>query len=184
MSIALLLVFTLLFNLAGGSVPSSDTKPDFSGIWNASILKQAQGSSFRQTLKISYNDPKLKITRIFIRQKSDAALRLEPRKTSADFVYYTDGRSENKRGLSNISVKSKTERMGEKFVTIEAVTAKVSGREIVTVLTKTLEVSSDGKVLTDTFTSVSELANTRRVRLFDRVGVNNIKDISGNGRKG
>src|SRR5687767_12851720 len=106
-----LLVFTLLLNLL--CVPPTTpilrggARPDFSGIWNTRIVRPA--SALSSGLKISYRDPELKITRIPVLQQPTLMI-AEP---SGEFVYYTDGRGEKQKPDST---KSKTERIGEKFV--------------------------------------------------------------------
>jgi hypothetical protein len=171
-------------------------KPDFSGTWNATIVRPA--SKWSTGLKISYHDPELKITRIPVRQQPT----LEIAGPSGEYVYYTDGRGEKQKQKSD-STKSKTERIGEKFVITSSSKEEVlladvdldvskqdfgksflemlvspglttiTGREV------TLEVSSDGKALTETTTLTTRDGNRRSVRLYDRVAGINKPDVNG-----
>ena len=165
MLIPLFLSFALLFSVA--PAPRS-AKPDFTGTWNARVVAPAEAPV--QGLKISYDDPKLKISRTRTGARS-----------SPEFVYYTDGRGETQKPDfgSGESTKSKTERIGEKFVTTTTYKSKAEGKTITTDLTSTLEVSPDGATLTETLTLVSEGNTKRIVHLYDRVDNNNGRDISG-----
>lgn len=172
MRIRLILIFTLLCSVPGGL---SDPKPDFTGIWNARVL-QAAATSF-QILRVSYADPKLKLSRILTSQKPTIVMGQSMGTTSGrEFVYYTDGRGEtNKFGFDDDSTRSKTERIGEKFVTTES---KRSGKNITADSTMTLEVASDGTTLTETIT-FPEVGNKQIVHLYDRVGDTRARDING-----
>ncbi len=102
---------------------------------------------------------------------------------SQNFVYYTDGRGETQKSpvppLSNDSRKSKTQRVGEKFVTTDSWTSKESGKKVTIDHTVTWEVLSDGKTLTKTTTRVSEGHTFRLVHLYDRVSGTDARDING-----
>lgn len=171
MSIHLLLVFTLLFNVA----PLNDPKPDFTGTWNARMLRPTDGSAaaFRG-LKISYSDPKLKISRILMSARSMGS------RSGQEFVYYTNGkRKTQKSRMTSDSIESKAERIGERFVITESYTTKLSGGKTITERLTTLEVSSDGTTLTETSTRTSEGNSRRIVYRYDRLGDSNSRDING-----
>jgi hypothetical protein len=176
MLIHLLLVFSLLFTSVHIQLTS---KPDFTGVWNARILADPMAPV--EGLKITYNDPKLEILRVRTYRNADPLT--GSTRGTRKFVYYTDGRGETQKPLfpnpSAPSNKSKTQRVGEKFVTTESWTAKQSGRKIATDRTVSLEVSPDGKMLTETTTFVSEDNTQRLVHLYDRVGGATSKDING-----
>ncbi|HSE17662.1 MAG TPA: hypothetical protein VLB46_11470 [Pyrinomonadaceae bacterium] len=175
MMLYLLLIVSLVFTSVGIQQPS---KPDFTGVWNARILADPKVAV--EGLRITYNDPKLEVLRVRNYRSADA---LTGSTTGTrKFVYYTDGRGETQKpifpGAPPSSNKSKTQRVGEKFVTTESTTANQSGNKITTERTVTLEVSSDGKTLTETTTFVSEGNTQRRVHLYERVSGAN-RNING-----
>ena len=175
MSIALLLVCTLLFNIPGGL--GETTKPDFTGIWNARVLQSA--ATPLQGLKISYAEPKLKISRVLMSQKPSPGMGLPIRTMSSrEFVFYTDGRGETHRSdFESGSMRSKTERVGEKFVTVYE--SKRSGKNTTVDSTVTFEVRPDGTTLIETTTLGAELGNKQIVHLYDRMGDIKSSDING-----
>jgi hypothetical protein len=175
-----LLIFTLVFNSVHiQQIPNVSPKPDFTGVWNARILADPMAAV--EGLKITYNAPKLEILRVRTYRNADPLT--GSTRGTRKFVYYTDGRGETQKPVfpnpSAPSNKSKTQRVGEQFVITEGWTAKQSGRKITTDRTVTLEVSPDGKVLTETTTFVSEGNTQRLVHLYDRVGGAPSNDING-----
>lgn len=91
-------------------------------------------------------------------------------RSSVRFVYYTDGRGETQTSIPSISgesIKSRTERIGDKFVITSAGIAM------------TLEVSSDGKSLNETVTLSSDSSNRRIVHVYDRIPGDDRRDING-----
>jgi hypothetical protein len=99
------------------------------------------------------------------------------------FIYYTDGRGEIQKSpvppLSRDLTKSKTQRVGEKFVTTDSWTSRESGKKVTNDRTITLEISSDGATLTETTMHVSEGNAFRLVHLYDRVSGTDARDING-----
>lgn len=179
--IHILLSLTLIFHLTVTSQKPVKPKPDFTGTWNARILQ-----SDRETvsaMKISYNDPKLEIVRMRTHKEPTVVLGESlGTKSSNRFVFYTDGRGETQKSTASISgepTKSTTQRIGEKFVITSSSTAKGSGGKVTTDETQTLEVSSDGKTLTETVALLTHNSNRRIVRLYDRTAGNNTTDING-----
>ncbi|HEU4833591.1 MAG TPA: hypothetical protein VFS90_04215 [Pyrinomonadaceae bacterium] len=172
--IRLLLLFSLVFNCVG-ELRAQKSKPDFTGTWNARLL--ADPNAPIKLLKISYNDPRLEIERILIEPKPPRSMGFNP--SSRNFVFYTDGRGETQKPLipDKPGDSSKTQRVGEKFVT--TVSSTESGKEVTSVNTITFEVSSDGKLLSETFTLVSEGNTSNVVRLYDRVSGATTRDING-----
>src|SRR5215510_10739999 len=193
----LLLIFTLLFSLLRVSpttpISSGGPKPDFSGVWSATIVRPA--SQLSTGLRITYRDPELKITRIPIQQQPILAAGKE----GPELVYYTDGRGEKQKSDSS---KSKTERTGEKFVITSNSKDNViladmpdvsnpnwgkafleslvsSGSTTITGQVITLEVSSDGKTLTETTALTGKDYARRFVRLYDRVAGKSVADVNG-----
>jgi len=63
MLIPLLLLLSLVFSFSG-ELQASKSKPDFTGTWNARIL--ADPNAPTQLMKISYDDPRLEITRTLV----------------------------------------------------------------------------------------------------------------------
>lgn len=101
MLIHILLSLTLVLNVAVTSQKTAgdnrSSKPDFSGYWNALILKSDRDRII--TLKISYRDPKLEITRMVTSREATIVLgQLMGTRNSDRFVYYTDGRGETQKG--------------------------------------------------------------------------------------
>ena len=175
-----LLIFTLVFTSAHIQQNSKvSPKPDFTGVWNARILADPKAAV--QGLRITYNDPRLEVARIWTYRTPEKLT--GSTRAMRQLVYYTDGRGETQKpifpGAPPGSNKSKTERVGEKFVTTDSWTAKQSGRKITTDRTVTLEVSADGKTLTETTTFVSEDHTHRIVHLYERASGAATKDISG-----
>ena len=183
MLIHILLSLTLVLNVAVTSQKTAgdnrSSKPDFSGYWNALILKSDRDRII--TLKISYRDPKLEITRMVTSREPTIVMgQLMGTRNSDRFVYYTDGRGETQKGptLSGESTKSKTERIGDKFVITSVSRSKEAVGKGASDHTTTLEVSSDGKILTETTTLLPE--GTRRiVNRYDRRTGDNTTDING-----
>jgi len=175
MLIHLLLLFSLVFS-SSGELQSSNSKPDFTGSWNARIVTDPNAPI--QQLKISYNDPRLEITRTLIERTS----RELKTRGSRNFVFYTDGRGEIQKPVvpnaSSDSVQTKTQRVGEKFVTTASSTTKNSDKEVTSDQIVTFEVSPDGARLTETLASVQEGNTFSTIRLYDRVSGNG-KDING-----
>ena len=170
MLIPILLSLILTFNLAVTTQKPAGPKPDFTGIWNARILKPDHAHV--SVLKISYRDPKLEIVRM--RTSPQPAIVMGQSlgtRSSVRFVYYTDGRGETQTSIPTISgesMKSKTERIDEKFVITS------SGHTI------TFEMASDGKSLTETVTLHSGGNSAPRiVHLYDRRAGHDTKDING-----
>ena len=175
-----LLIFTLVFSSVHIQQDSkTNSKPDFTGVWNARILADPMAPV--EGLKISYNDPKLEILRIRTYRNPDTLT--GSTRGTRKFVYYTDGRGETQKPIfPNASApanKSKTQRVGEKFVITESWTEKHSGKKITTDRTATLEVSPDGKTLIETTTFISEGNTQRHVHLYDRVGGATSNNING-----
>ena len=180
MLISLLLIFTLVFTSV--HIPQNSqvsSKPDFTGVWNARIVADPKAEV--QGLQITYNDPKLEVLK-FRTYRNPEMLTGSTRGTRK-FVYYTDGRGEMQKpifpGAPGYSSKSKPQRIGEKFVTTETTTAKQSGKKITIERTVTLEVSADGKTLTETTTFVSEDHTHRIVHLYERISGAATSDING-----
>ena len=174
-----LLIFCLTFT-SGGIQQTSN--PDFTGIWNARIL--ANPNAAVEGLLISYTDPKLEVLRFRTYPVASTALgRSAGTRATRKFVYYTDGRGETQKPIfpnaSAGSTKSKTQRLGEKFVITDSSLSKQSGRKITTDRTVTLEVSSDGKTLTETTTFVTEGNTQRIVHLYEGASGANTGDING-----
>jgi hypothetical protein len=170
MLIQIFLSLTLIFNLAVPSQKPTTSKPDFTGIWNARVVTSDRASV--AGLQISYRDPKLEIVRtVTSREPTIVMGQSMGTRSSTRFVYYTDGRGESQKSipiLSEEKVKSKTERLGDRFV----ITSE--GKSL------TFEVSSDGKSLSEIVTWLSDDGTTRRVlRLYDRSAGNETKDING-----
>ena len=63
MLIHFLFLFSLIFTYVGDS-QATKSKPEFTGTWNARVV--ADPNAAIQLLRISYNDPKLEISRILI----------------------------------------------------------------------------------------------------------------------
>jgi hypothetical protein len=177
--LSLILILNLPVTSQKPAESGSSSKPDFSGYWNALILKSDRDRII--TLKISYRDPKLEITRMVTSRESTIVMgQLMGTRNSNRFVYYTDGRGETQKGptLSGESTKSKTERIGNKFVITSLSRSKEPAGKGASDHTATLEVSSDGKILTETTTLLSE--GTRRiVNRYDRRAGDNTTDING-----
>lgn len=170
MPIPILLSLILTFNLAVTAQKPADSKPDFTGTWNARILRPDNAPV--SALRISYRDPKLEILRMRTsRQPTIVMGQLLGNRSSARFVYYTDRRGETQTSIPTISgesMKSKTERVGDKFV----ITSSDH--------TITFEVAADGKSLTETVTMLSGGNNAPRiVHLYDRIDGNDTTDING-----
>ncbi len=129
-------------------------------------------------LKISYNDPKLEIVRMrTFRDPTIVMGQLLGTRSSNRFVFYTDGRGETQKEIiPGESIKSTTERIGEKFV---VTSGKTSKGKFVADQTLTFELSSDGKTLTETMTFLANGNNRRIVHLYDRIAGNNPSDING-----
>jgi hypothetical protein len=102
---------------------------------------------------------------------------------SRNFVFYTDGRGEIQKPVipdkAGDSSKTTTQRVGAKFVTTASSTSEESGKKVNTDHTISLEVSSDGKLLSETFTLESEGNTSNVVRLYDRLSGTNARDING-----
>ena len=101
-------------------------------------------------------------------------------RNSDRFVYYTDGRGETQKAptVSGDSIKSKTERIGDKFVITSVSRSKEAAGKGGSDHTTTLEVSSDGKILTETTTLLPEGVR-RIVNRYDRRAGDNTTDING-----
>lgn len=171
-----LLIVTLLFT----SVHIQQTpKPDFTGVWNARIL--ADSNAAVEGLKITYNDPKLEVMRVWTYRNADTLT--GSTRGVRKFVYFTDGRGETQKpvfpGSPPRPDKSKTQRVGDKFVTTRSWTSKQSGRNVTIERTDTLDVSPDGKKLTEITSFVSEGNTNRLVHLYERVSGSTTKDING-----
>jgi hypothetical protein len=82
-------------------------------------------------------------------------------------------------GSPPISIKSKTQRMGDKFVNTQSWPSKQSYRKVTIENTDTLEVSTDGKTLTEIRSFASEGNTNRLVYLYERLGGSATKDING-----
>lgn len=183
MLIPLFLVFVLIFTPGGTPHRVTDSrnspKPDFTGIWNAKLVSPPD--SLVEGLKISYDDPKLKISRFRTSKKASLVMgQSTGTRFSRELVYFTDGRGETQKPDfgSTEAEKSKTERIGEKFVTTTSYKSKEEGKTITTDLTATLEISSDGAALTETLAMVTDGNTKRIVHLYDRIG-NSGRDING-----
>ena len=102
MLIHIVLSLTLILNLPIASqkpAGAASSKPDFSGYWNALILKSDDEPII--TLKISYSEPKLEITRmVTFREPTIVMGQSLGTKTSNRFVYYTDGRGETQKSIT------------------------------------------------------------------------------------
>jgi hypothetical protein len=147
---------------------------DFGGTW---ILDKSQStpgvSQFGKTkLKISYRDPKLKITRILEMSSILAADvgKITSTEPIEDFVYYTDTRGEKNRSVfdptvSLSGIRTSTAWEGDKIIVRSS--DKQSRSQMDT--TETWELSPDGKALTETTTIVltSHTLTTRSV--FNRL---------------
>lgn len=152
MSIPLLLVFALVFNVPGGL--SDSTKPDFTGIWNAGVLQPAATSL--KTLTISYTNPKLKRPRnrvvSLIVEHHDPEIKVTRRVVSETqdetetSVYYTDGRGETnvKNGRSTKSV---TKWKGNNVVFELSSTSSIGGDDFDFKQTRKWQLAKDGKSL-------------------------------------
>ncbi len=181
MLLHLLLLFSLVFT-SGSKLQTPKSKPDFTGTWNARVVPHPDAPV--ELLKISYNDPELRISRIWIEPTPVKVMGQSLNNTAGQvFVYYTDGRGETQKSdiprLTGNPETSKTHREGEKFVTTDSWISKQSGKKITTDRTVTLEVSANGERLTKTMAYVSEGNTDRIVYLYDRVNGANTKDING-----
>lgn len=177
--LSLALIFNLVVTSQKSDNSSSGSKPNFTGSWNARILKSDREPV--SALKISYSDPKLEIWRMRTYQQPTIVMGQSlGTKASSHFVYYTDGRGETQKSIPAISgepLKSKTERIADKFIITSV--AKESDGKVNTDHTMTMEVSADGKSLTETVTLISE-SNTRRiVHLYDRIAGDATRNING-----
>ena len=172
----LLLLFSLVFS-SSGEFQTPKSRPDFSGTWNARIL--ADPNAPTQLLKISYDAPRLEITRTLVERTP----REVKTRGGRSFVFYTDGRGETQKpvvpDLRGDTPRTTTQRVGEKFVTTERSTTKESGKEVITDHIVSLEVSSDGELLIETFSLVPEDTTSTEVRLYDRVSGPKTSDING-----
>lgn len=160
------------------------SKPDLSGIWNARIV-QDRGQP-TTSLRISYQDPKLKISRISRSNTPVIVLgQMIPSGYSVDFLYYTDGRGETNRSLFQLGpitsgdVKSTTERTGQTFVITSSFNSKKSGRQVRTDITYTLEVSSDGDTLSLSTIIVADGVSQQIEESYDRIEGPKSSDING-----
>ena len=170
MPIHILLSLTLIFNSA-----ATPQRPDFTGTWNARILKSNREPV--SALKISHSDPKLEIVRMrTFRDPTIVMGQSLGTRSSNRFVFYTDGRGETQKSTISGEIKSTTERVGEKFVITSGTTSK---GKFVADQTLTFEPSSDGKTLTETTTFLPDGNNRRIVHLYDRIAGNNSSDING-----
>src|ERR1043165_450983 len=132
---ALLLTLLVALGVSKSSM-HVNSKPDFSGTWNARVTEP---SSMR--LIISYQGPKLKISRT-------------SRTGSDDFLYYVDGRGETNKALTYPlpmlfgTLKSTTAMSGHNFIISSSFTPQFPKNQANGYLTYTLEFSSDGRHLT------------------------------------
>lgn len=159
------------------------SKPDFSGVWNARILQDRESTT---SLKISYQSPKLKISRITRSSTPLMALgHLIPSGFTVDFAYYTDGRGETNRSLFQLGpitsgeVKSKTDLIGQRFVIASSFRSTQSGRQVSTDIIYALEVSSDSSTLILTTTIVSDGVKHQVEESYERTEGKNSSDING-----
>lgn len=160
------------------------SKPDFTGTWNARIVQDTGGPT--TSLKISYQDPKLKISRISRSNTPVMVLgQMIPSGYSVDFLYYTDRRGETNRSLFQLGpltsgeVQSKTTRIGPQFVITSSFITKKSGRQVSTEVTYVLEVSSDGSTLSLSTTIVSDGIKQQFEESYDRIEGSRSSDVSG-----
>ncbi len=180
-NLALAVIF---LSTSGPGIPQkSSFKPDFTGTWNARIVQDGASSS---SLKVSYQNPRLKISRTS-RLKTPLMVmgKLVPSGSSVDFVCYTDGRGETNPSLfflgpiTSGAVKSTTARVGQQFIIASTFKSSRSGRDVITEVTYTLEVSSDGGALNLKTTTVTDGASQQSDAVFDRVEGARSDDING-----
>lgn len=125
-------------------------------------------------LKISYDNPKLKITKTG-----------EP----VDLIYYSDARGEVNEsllrfGLVNAAqIRSITQRVAGKFVITSYQAANESGRLVITDVADTLEVLPDGKTLSLLSKFVLEGKVRQWRKLFERAEGPDSSDINGKWRE-
>ncbi len=134
-----------------GATNATQAKPNMSGNWMLDIsrsnfgrLASSQFSNAKMTLKLSYREPELKITR-------QASMNGQSR--NHNLVYFTDGRGEtNPNLLTNEQMGSKTKWEGAKLTSRSSSSMSFNGQSVHLEAIEKRELSSDGKTLTITNT--------------------------------
>jgi hypothetical protein len=150
----LLLLFSLTVVFSQAKTGGESGKPDFNGTW---IPEGAPDNV--TTLKITYREPKLKITRrVKLKEPLIILGQLMATETSDEYVYYTDARGESNPStfallsVGTSTIKSQTRWFGDKVVVRSFFAQKESGRTLITEVTETWELSAGGKKLIETTT--------------------------------
>ncbi|MFL6256986.1 MAG: hypothetical protein ACJ74T_18420, partial [Pyrinomonadaceae bacterium] len=140
--------------------------PDLSGTWQLDRAKSDFGewsdkplSKADATLVITHADPELKMKH---------TLRLNGQEELKEFIYYTDERGEtNPATLGVGEVKSKTKWEGDKVVASARITRKGQSGPYTLDMMQKWQVSSDGKMLTNT-TNISGELGAQQIKLVYR----------------
>jgi len=141
----------ILFSFAVfGFGQKKNDKPDLSGTWqlieskNFADKNKSDGEPKKLTLEISYNEPKLRIVRIW--HKNDSEKRSED-------IYFSDGRGETNSDYNNKTEATKSKWDGKEFVIERTVMITPEGmkpgvKDIKIKWITKLKLSDDGKNLT------------------------------------
>jgi hypothetical protein len=150
----LMLCATLLQVTGSEALNVTQAKPNMSGNWTLDIsrsnfgrLASSQFSNAKMTLKISYREPELKITR-------QASMNGQTR--NHNLLYFTDGRGEtNPNILTNEQMRSKTKWEGARLISRSSSSLSFNGQSVNLEAIEKRELSADGKTLliTNTFSS-------------------------------
>jgi hypothetical protein len=170
LSVSLLTVL-LTWCLSAGAATGDDRKksrPDFSGMWRIDRSKSDFGeftdrplSKADATLVVEHKDPELKVRR---------TLSLNGQEEVKEFTYYTDERGETNQATIGVGeVKSKTKWDGDRVVSEAHITRRSQTGPYELDVVQKWQVSSDGKMLTNT-TTISNQMGAQQVKLVYRRG--------------
>jgi hypothetical protein len=150
----LFLCVTLLPVTNSGAIKAAQSRPNLSGSWTLDVsrsnfgrLASSQFSNAKMTLKISYREPELKITR---------SATMNGQSRNHNLVYFTDGRGEtNPNILSNEQMRSKTKWEGTKLISRASSSMSFNGQSVQLEAIEKRELSADGKslLITNTISS-------------------------------
>jgi hypothetical protein len=161
----------LTWCLSAGAATGDDRKksrPDFSGTWRIDRSKSDFGeftdrplSKADATLVVEHKDPELKVRR---------TLSLNGQEEVKEFTYYTDERGETNQATIGVGeVKSKTKWDGDRVVSEAHITRRSQTGPYELDVVQKWQVSSDGKMLTNT-TTISNQMGAQQVKLVYRRG--------------
>jgi hypothetical protein len=128
------------------AINATQSRPNLSGNWTLDVsrsnfgrLASSQFSNAKMTLKISYREPELKITR---------SANMNGQSRNHNLVYFTDGRGEtNPNILSNEQMRSKTRWEGAKLISRSSSSLSFNGQSVHLEAIEKRELSADGKTL-------------------------------------